>query len=109
MFALVTILAVRKHKLHFFYAFLWLILALIIALIPITVRIWNNFAHTLGVEYSPALIFLCAILFLIAYIYNLTITVTRLTERTTRLTQEIALLRQQIEVKSTNKEAKYNF
>lgn len=97
IFAITTVLAVRRQKLHFLYAFLWLILALIIILIPVTVSFWNRLAHVLGVEYGPSLIFLCAILFLIVYIYNLTITVSRLSIKTTRLIQEIGLLKQQIE------------
>ncbi|KLU66423.1 hypothetical protein DEAC_c18220 [Desulfosporosinus acididurans] len=93
IFAFVTILAVRKHKLHFFYAFLWLILVAIIIFIPLTVKFWDRFAHIMGIDYGPSFIFLCAILFLIIYIYYLTITITKITDRTTRLTQEIGLLK----------------
>ncbi|QSO51138.1 DUF2304 domain-containing protein [Alicyclobacillus curvatus] len=93
VFLLVTIYVVRRRQLHFGYAILWLTLSLLVLVLALRVKAWNALAHQLGVYYAPALIFLVAILFVMVYLFQLTITVTRLSKENVQLAQEVAMLK----------------
>lgn len=93
VFLSVTVYVVRRRELHFGYAVLWLVLSVVVLLLSLRVSAWNRVAHLLGVDYAPALIFLAAILFVMVYLFQLTITVTRLSKENVLLAQEIAMLK----------------
>lgn len=88
-----TLYVVRRRKLGFGYAVLWISLGLVITFLALEFRFWNYVVHKLGVYYAPAFIFLVALLFILIYMFRLTITVTKLETDNTRLVQEIAMIK----------------
>ncbi len=95
-FVISTIYAVRNRELHFAYAVLWILLGFVILSLALEVGMWNKISSLIGIYYAPAFVFLVAILFILVYIFRLTITVTKLGSQNVILSQEIAILKVQL-------------
>jgi hypothetical protein len=85
-----VIYLVRKRGLSVKYSMLWVVTALAMALLAIAPGILDWVADKLGITYAPALLFLFAILFLMAVCMHLSYEVSRLEERTRVLAERLA-------------------
>ena len=84
---------VRRRQLRGKYSLLWLgaaFFGFIFAFVP---GLLDDVAEWLGVAYSPAILFVIAIAFLLLVLVHLSWELTRLEDRTRTLAQEVAMLR----------------
>ena len=89
---------VRTRKLKEEFALLWLLTAVVLVLAPLFIDYLDMLAHTLGIEYPPAFVFVLAIISLLFILFQFSIRISRFSEQTKVLTQELALLRARIEL-----------
>lgn len=84
---------VRTRKLKEEYALLWLAAAAMLIIAPLIVDWLDSLAWLIGIEYSPALIFLFVIICIFFLFVQMSISVSRFSEQIKVLTQDLALLR----------------
>ena len=88
---------VRTKKLREEFALWWLFTAVVLVLTPIFIDYLDRFAHLLGIDYPPALIFLLAIISLLFVLFQFSTRISRYAEQIKVLTQEAAILCARIE------------
>lgn len=93
-FALVTL---KKRRVDFKYAFIWLIINVLIIILSLNTKLLDVAAEFLDVLYPPALLFAGALIFVLVFIFYITIYVSDLKQRVIRLTQEIAILKSKVD------------
>lgn len=96
-FMLFVVRLVGRQQLKEKYAFLWIGVGGIVVALSLMSEVTDRLARAVGVNYGPAIIFLLAILFLLAVVAHLSWEISRLEERTRRLAEEIALHRAETE------------
>ena len=97
LFMIFIISLVRNKKLHEKYSILWIFFATLIIIISVAYELLDKFSISIGIYYSPALLFLVGFVFLIIYIIHLSTVVTKQSKDIIRLNQEIAILNEKIE------------
>ena len=102
LFIIFIIALVRNKKLHEKYSILWFFLAIVIIVISLAYEVLDKFSISIGIYYSPALLFLVGIIFLVIYIIHISTVITKQSKDIIRLNQEIAILSEKLE-KSNNK------
>lgn len=99
LFMIFIITLVRNKKLHEKYSILWISFAIVIIIISVAYELLDRFSISIGIYYSPALLFLVGFIFLIIYIIHLSTVVTKQSKDIIRLNQELAILNEKIEKK----------
>jgi hypothetical protein len=84
---------VRTRKLKEEYALLWLAAAVMLIVAPLVVDWLDSLAGLIGIEYSPALLFLFATICIFFLFVQISISISRFSEQIKVLTQDLALLR----------------
>lgn len=84
---------VRRRQLREKYAMLWMTVGLGVGLVSLSRGPMDRFARALGIAYGPSILFLVAIMFLMAVVAHLSWELSRLEDRTRRLAEELALQR----------------
>ncbi len=84
---------VRRRQLREKYSMLWLAVGAATVVVSLSRGAMDRFARALGVHYGPTILFLMAIMFLMAVVAHLSWELSRLEERTRKLAEELALLR----------------
>lgn len=84
---------VRRRQLREKYAMLWMAVGAAVVLVSLSRGTMDSVARKLGIQYGPTILFLVAIMFLMAVVAHLSYEVSRLEERTRKLAEELALLR----------------
>ena len=109
LFMIFIMLLVRNKKLHEKYSILWVTFSVLIIIVSIAYNLIDSISYSLGIYYSPALLFLGGFAFLIMYIIHLSIVVTKQSRDIIKLNQELAILNEKVE-KNLNKggEEKWN-
>ena len=93
VFTVFLVRLVRRGQLREKYALLWIGVGATVVLLSLTRRTMDRIALALGFSYTPSVLFLVAIVFLLGVAAHLSWEVSRLEERTRRLAEEIALMR----------------
>lgn len=96
---------VRRRQLREKYALLWMGVGATVVLLSFTRGLMDRAAQALGIGYPPSILFLLAVMFLLAVAAHLSWEVSRLEEKTRRLAEEIALMRPQSPSEPTGDEA----
>ena len=84
---------VRRKQLREKYAMLWVAVGLVVVLVSVSRGPMDSIARAIGISYGPSVLFLLAIMFLMAVVAHLSWELSRVEERTRRLAEEIALQR----------------
>ena len=84
---------VRRRQLREKYAMLWMAVGGAVVVVSLSRGAIDSVARRLGIQYGPTILFLVAIMFLMAVVAHLSYEVSRLEERTRKLAEELALLR----------------
>lgn len=92
LFLIFVLNLVRKNKLEVKYSIIWIILSILTIIISIKPRILEIMSIGLGVEYTPSLMFLCAVAAIIIYIIHLSVVVTKQNKAIIRLVQEVSII-----------------
>ncbi len=86
---------VRRRQLREKYAMLWMAVGAAVVVVSLSRGPMDTVARALGIKYGPSILFLLAIMFLMAVVAHLSWELSRLEERTRRLAEEMALMRPQ--------------
>jgi hypothetical protein len=86
---------VRRRQLREKYAMLWMAVGAAVVVVSLSRGPMDSLARALGIQYGPTILFLIAIMFLMAVVAHLSWEVSRLEERTRKLAEELALMRPQ--------------
>ena len=86
---------VRRGQLREKYVMLWMAVGAGTVVISLSRGVMDSVAQRLGIKYGPSILFLLAIMFLMAVVAHLSWEVSRLEERTRKLAEELALMRPQ--------------
>jgi hypothetical protein len=86
---------VRRRQLREKYAMLWMAVGATTVVVSLSRGPMDRLARALGIQYGPTILFLVAIIFLMAVVAHLSWEVSRLEERTRRMAEELALMRPQ--------------
>ncbi|HEY3240386.1 MAG TPA: DUF2304 domain-containing protein [Acidimicrobiia bacterium] len=92
-FTFFVVRLVRRRQLREKYALLWMGVGATVVVLSLTRHMLDRVALALGFSYTPSILFLVAIVFLLAVAAHLSWEVSRLEEKTRRLAEEIALMR----------------
>ncbi|HYH50838.1 MAG TPA: DUF2304 domain-containing protein [Acidimicrobiia bacterium] len=84
---------VRRRQLREKYAMLWMAVGAAVVVVSLSRGTIDSAARKLGIQYGPTILFVVAIMFLMAVVAHLSYEVSRLEERTRKLAEELALLR----------------
>ena len=84
---------VRRRQLREKYAMLWMAVGAAVVVVSLSRGQMDSVARALGIQYGPTILFLLAIMFLMAVVAHLSYEVSRLEERTRKMAEELALLR----------------
>lgn len=87
---------VRTKKLREEYALLWLLTAIVLFIIPISIDILDAFAFALGVDYPPGLLFLIAFIGVLFILFQFSLAISRFTDQIKNLSQDLALLTKRV-------------
>lgn len=88
---------VRRNKLQESYSILWIIISILIIILTVSESILNHFAAWIGIDYAPSLLFLVAIVFLLALSIKFCIIHTLQNKKITMLIQELSLLKSKVD------------
>ncbi|MCK9480091.1 MAG: DUF2304 domain-containing protein [Firmicutes bacterium] len=97
LFLVLTFVYLKKRRLDFKYAIIWIITNLIIIVFALNTRVLDAAAGLIGVEYAPAMLFAGGLVLVMFFIFHITLYVSDLKQRIVRLTQEIAILKNRVE------------
>ena len=86
---------VRRRQLREKYAMLWMAVGAATVVVSLSRGPVDRLARALGIQYGPTILFLVAIMFLMAVVAHLSWELSRLEERTRRMAEELALMRPQ--------------
>jgi hypothetical protein len=84
---------VRRGQLREKYAMLWMAVGGAVVVMSLSRGPMDAVARALGLKYGPSILFLLAIMFLMAVVAHLSWELSRLEERTRKLAEELALMR----------------
>ena len=93
-FLVLSIRAMRRGELREHAAVLWLAVSLVMVFVSATLplHLLDRMARLVGIAYAPDLILLLAVLFLVALVFQLSLSLARLNEKHTALVQEFGIL-----------------
>ena len=100
LFLLVTMYYVKKRKLDFQYCIFWIIISSTLIILSVNKNILEVISRTIGIYYSPALLFVTGIIFSFLLIFHLTLVLSDMKKRVVKLTQELAILKDNLEDKN---------
>ena len=86
---------VRRRQLREKYAMLWMAVGAATVVVSLSRGAMDRLARALGIHYGTTILFLVAIMFLMAVVAHLSWELSRLEERTRKLAEELALLQPQ--------------
>lgn len=86
---------VRHGQLREKYAMLWMAVGAATVVVSLSRGLIDRLARALGIQYGPTILFLLAIMFLMAVVAHLSWELSRLEDRTRRMAEELALMRPQ--------------
>ena len=94
-FLSLSVVAIRRRRLRDQAAVLWLAVSLVMVLcsLALPLHLLDHVSHVIGIAYASDLLFLLAVVFLVALVFHLSVNLAAVKDRQTRLVQEIALLR----------------
>jgi hypothetical protein len=92
-FTFFVVRLVRRGQLREKYALLWMGVGATVVVLSLTRHLLDRIALALGFSYTPSILFLAGIVFLLAVVAHLSWEVSRLEDKTRRLAEEIALMR----------------
>jgi hypothetical protein len=94
LFLLLSVRATRQQQLREQLSLVWIgmSLAMVALSLSLPFHLLDHIAHAVGIAYPPDLVFLVAVLLLIALIFHLSKQVARLTKQNTALVQEFGIL-----------------
>lgn len=92
-----SLYAFAKRRLDFRYVVFWLILSVLLMTVASNISLIDKIAHFLNVFYAPSLLFAAGLVFVLAFVFYITVFITGITKKVVRLTQEIGLLKRKIE------------
>jgi hypothetical protein len=88
---------VRTRKIKEQFALLWVLLAIILVIIPLSIDLWDRIAFALGVDYPPGLLFLIAFVGLLFILMQFSMSISRMTDQIKNIAQDLALLTKKVE------------
>ncbi|HXQ44081.1 MAG TPA: DUF2304 domain-containing protein [Acidimicrobiales bacterium] len=93
-FLVVSIIAMRRHRLREQAAILWLLVSFVMVFVSATLplNLLGHVSRFVGIDYPPDFILLLAVLFLVMLVFHLSLSLDRLSAKQTALVQEIGLL-----------------
>lgn len=91
-----VISVVRKNKFSIKESFWWMMASFVMLIFAIFPKIFDNLAVFLGISYSPSLLFLVCIVFLLFINFRNSKRIAEQQEKITDLAQNIAILRENI-------------
>ena len=89
--------AFAKRRLDFRYVLFWTVLSVLLFTISLNVRLMERLATALNIFYAPSLLFVAALVFILWFVFYITIFISDITKRVIRLTQEVGLLKKRLE------------
>jgi hypothetical protein len=92
-FTFFVVRLVRRGQLQEKYALLWMGVGASVVVLSLTRHLLDRIALALGFSYTPSILFLVGIVFLLAVVAHLSWEVSRLEDKTRLLAEEIALMR----------------
>jgi hypothetical protein len=84
---------VRRRQLREKYAMLWMAVGAATVVVSLSRGPMDRLARALGIQYGPTILFLLAIMFLMAVVAHLSWELSRLEDRTRKMAEELALMR----------------
>lgn len=97
IFMFIVLSLVRHKKLHEKYSILWIAFAIMIIIISLGYEIVDRLSLSIGIYYSPTLLFLAGFIFLVLYIIHISTVITKQSKDLVRLNQELSILKEKIE------------
>jgi hypothetical protein len=93
-FLIGSVLAMRRYRLREYTALLWLLVSVLMVLVSLALpnHVLDHVSKLVGIAYSPALVLLVTVLFLLGLVFHLSLSLDRLSAKQTVLIQEIGLL-----------------
>lgn len=83
---------VRTRRLKEEFALLWLLIALILVIAPLSVDLLDAISYAVGIEYPPALWLLIAFIGVLFILFQFSISLSRFTDQIKSLAQDLAIL-----------------
>ncbi len=87
-----VIIEVRKKRFSIKESFWWVIASIVMIILAIFPHLIDNFAHMLGIDYPPSLLFLICIMFLAFINFKSSRKITMLQEKVIEMAEHITLL-----------------
>lgn len=87
---------IRARKLKEQYAILWLLLSFAMMILSLFPKLFDQVAHSIGVDYAPSLLYLLGLIGVLLLLLHLSIAVSALTNKVIVLTQTVAIQEQQL-------------
>ena len=89
-----SVRAMRRYRLRERTALLWMLVSVVMVVVSVFLptHVLDHVASVVGIAYSPELVLLLAILFLMGLVFYLSLSLDRLSASQTTLIQEIGLL-----------------
>lgn len=94
IFVFLILNLVKKDKLDEKYSILWIVTGGVTLIVSIMPKVIITIANKFNVYYPPSLMFLFAILIIVAYIIHITTVITKQNKMIVKLTQELAILKE---------------
>jgi hypothetical protein len=93
-FLMLTLRAIRRRKLQEHQSVIWILVALgfVVLSLLLPFDVVGTISHFFGIAYPPNLILLVSILFLIIFVFQLSIAITKLAARQKEIIQMIGLM-----------------
>ncbi len=88
---------VRAKKIKEEYALLWLLTAVVLVIIPLSIDLLDAIAFAIGVDYPPGLLFLIAFVGVLFILFQFSIGISKFSDQIKNIAQDLALLNKRVE------------
>src|SRR4051812_24883300 len=88
---------VRRRRLMERYSLLWLFSAAILFLLAVWKPLLEKVAHTVGIFYPPAALFVVAFAFVLVMLLHFSLVISKLSDQNKRLAQRVGLLQERVD------------
>lgn len=88
---------VRTRKIKEQFALLWVLLAVVLLIIPLSIDLLDAFAFAIGVDYPPGLLFLIAFIGILFILIQFSMTISQMTDQIKNIAQDLALLSKRVQ------------
>ncbi|NLS79245.1 MAG: DUF2304 domain-containing protein [Chloroflexi bacterium] len=88
---------VRAKKIKEEFALLWLLTAVALVVIPLSIDVLDAIAFAIGVDYPPGLLFLVAFVGVLFILFQFSTSISKFSDQIKNIAQDLALLNKRVE------------